>query len=133
MFRPLTATATFNHPASSDEVWAAFTDVPRWPEVLTDLQSVGVEPDGELAPGVTIKTIARPDRNVINMTYSVVEAEPARRLVLASAADGFSAHTIYEFTGANENGGTTVVVTAHVTPRSLVNRITSQLWPHKFN
>jgi len=133
MFRPLSATVTFLHPASPDEVWAVFSYAPRWPEVLPDLKSARIAPDGTLAPGATIETVALPDRNVIDMSYRVIEAVPARRLVLESRADGFSARTVYEFKPADTGAGTTLIVTAHVTPERLGGKITSQLWPNKYN
>jgi hypothetical protein len=121
------------HPAPSDEVWAAFTDVPRWPEVLPDLASARIDPDGVLAPGAVIQTVALPDRNVIDMSYRVLEAEPVRRLQLESSAGGFSARTVYEFRDAETGTGTQVTVTAFVTPETLSERIKSTLWPGKFN
>ena len=133
MFRPLSASATLTSPAPPDEVWAAFTDATRWPEVLTDLASARIEPDGILAPGATIQTIALPDRNVIDMSYRVVDAEPAQRLVLESSADGFSARTIYEFRAAESGLGTDVTVTALVKPERFAGKITSTLWPQKYN
>jgi len=133
MPRPLTATVTLVHPAPSDEVWAAFADVPRWPEVLPDLASARIDPDGVLAPGATIQTVALPDRNVIDMSYGVVDAEPLRRLELESSAEGFSARTIYEFRSAETGTGTEVTVTAFVTPEKLTEKIRSALWPGKYN
>lgn len=133
MFRPLSASATLTSPAPPDEVWAAFTDATRWPEVLTDLASARIEPNGVLAAGATIQTIALPDRNVIDMSYRVADAQPSQRLVLESSADGFSAQTIYEFRAAESGTGTEVTVTAVVIPERLGGKITSTLWPHKYN
>jgi uncharacterized protein YndB with AHSA1/START domain len=132
MFRPLSATVTFTHPASPNDVWAALADVSRWPDVLPDLASARIDPDGTLTAGATIETVALPDRHVINMSYRVIEAEPARRLVLESRADGFSARTVYEFKPA-DTAGTMLIVTALVTPERLAGKITSQLWPRKYN
>jgi len=133
MFRPLSATATLISPAPPDKVWAALTDATRWPEVLTDLASARIDPDGALAPGATIRTVALPDRNVIDMSYRVIDAEPSQRLVLESSADGFSARTVYEFRAAESGIGTEVTVTAVVRPDRFAGKITSTLWPHKYN
>jgi hypothetical protein len=121
------------HPAPSDEVWAAFTDVPRWPEVLSDIASARIDPDGVLAPGAIIQTVALPDRNVIDMSYRVLEAEPSSTLVLESSAEGFSARTVYEFRSAETGTGTEVTVTAFVTAEKLTEKIRSALWPGKYN
>lgn len=132
MFRPLSATVTLTSPAPPDNVWKAFTDATRWPEVLTDLASARIDPDGVLAAGAIIQTAALPDRNLIDMSYRVVDADHPHRLVLESSADGFSARTIYEFKAAADTG-TEVTVTAVVTPQRLGGKITSTLWPHKYN
>jgi uncharacterized protein YndB with AHSA1/START domain len=133
MFRPLSATVTLTSPAPPDNVWAAFTDAARWPEVLTDLASARIDPDGVLAAGAVIQTLALPDRSVIDMSYRVIDAHRPHRLVLESSADGFSARTIYEFKAAAPDMGTEVTVTAVVTPERLGGKITSTLWPHKYN
>lgn len=133
MFRPLSASATLTSPASPDEVWSALTDATRWPEVLPDLASARIDPDGVLAPGATIQTVALPDRNVIDMSYRVIEAEPPQRLTLESSADGFTARTSYELKAAEPGMGTEVTVTAVVRPERFAGKITSTLWPHKYN
>jgi uncharacterized protein YndB with AHSA1/START domain len=114
-------------------VWAAFTDAARWPEVLTDLASARIDPDGTLAAGAVIQTVALPDRNVIDMSYRVLDADHPHRLVLESSADGFSARTIYKFRAAGPDTGTEVTVTAVVTPERLGGKITATLWPQKYN
>lgn len=133
MLRPLSVSVTLTSPATPAEVWAALADVPRWPEVLSDLASARIDPGGVLTAGATIQTVALPDRNVIDMTYRIAEAVPSRRLVLESRADGFSARTIYEFEVAAAEGGTDVTVTAEVTPEKLGGKIGAALWPHKYN
>lgn len=131
MLRSLSASVTLSNPASPEEVWAAFTDATRWPEVLPDLASARIDPDGVLAPGATIRTVGLPDRNVIDMSYRIAEAEPSRRLVLESSAEGFSARMIYEFKPAA--AGTEVTVTALVKPERFGEKITATLWPKKYN
>jgi uncharacterized protein YndB with AHSA1/START domain len=133
MFRPLSATATLTSPAPLDKVWAAFTDAVRWPEVLTDFASARIDPDGVLAAGAVIQMVALPDRNVIDMSYRVIDADHPHRLVLESSANGFRARTIYEFRAAGPDTGTEVTVTAVVTPERLGGKITATLWPQKYN
>ena len=54
-----------------------------------------IEPDGRLEVGALIETRALPDSISLNMRYRVVEAEPERRLLLASTGRGFAAETLY--------------------------------------
>jgi hypothetical protein len=132
MFGPMSVTATFANPLPPHEVWAAFTDVARWPEVLPDLASARIDPDGLLAPGATIQTVALPDRNVIDMSYQVIDVEPVQRLVLDSSAEGFSARTIYEFAPGESGAGTAVTATAFVKAERFSDRASSILWRKKY-
>ena len=102
MFGPITATLTFTTSAPLSATWQAFATPERWPEVLPDLATIRVEPDGVLAPGAVIKTIAKPDRNIIDMSYQVVGVEPERWLAIQSRAEGYRADTRYEFVPVNE-------------------------------
>ena len=134
MFTPITATVALTTPASVDAAWAAFATVVRWPEVLPDLAAARIEPDGALAAGAIIKTIAQPDRNVIDMSYHVLAAEPPHRLVLQSRAEGYSARTTYEFAAVDpaEGAGTRVLATAAVTPERFKGRFASIFWRKLF-
>ena len=135
MFGPIIATVTFTTPAPMASAWAAFATVARWPEVLPDLAAARIEPGGALEPGAIIRTIAKPDRNIIDMSYYVIAAEPQRRLVLQSRAQGFRADTTYEFAPADNSDavhGTRVTVRAAVTPERIRGRIVSVLWRPKF-
>jgi hypothetical protein len=127
MFSPVTATVALSTPAPVHATWAAFETATRLPEVLPDIAAAAVDPDGRLVPGATIRTVARPDRNVIDMRYDVLAAEPPRRLVLQSSAEGFRAQTTYDFE-ADTDGGTHVTVTAAVVAERIKGRLVALFW-----
>jgi hypothetical protein len=135
MLGPITATVTLTTPAPAQAAWAAFATAERWPEVLPDIAEARIEPNGALAPGATIKTVAQPGRNIIDMSYQVLAVDPQRRLILQSSAVGFRAHTTYDFDSMDDTdtrGGTQVTVTAAITPESVLGRISSVLWRSLF-
>jgi hypothetical protein len=125
-FAPILATVTLEANASRAAVWQALEAAPRWPEVLTDLAQASITPSGRLEPGALIVTRARPGRDVIDMHYRVLEAEPARRLVLASSANGFLART--EYVLDDDATGALVTFTAQVTPERVLGRLSTALW-----
>jgi hypothetical protein len=84
MLGSLTATRTFATSASPSAVWAALEAAPRWPEVLTDLVAARIEPDGVLAEGAVIRTVAKPGTRAVDMTYRVVAADPRLSLIIES-------------------------------------------------
>ncbi|HVG51567.1 MAG TPA: SRPBCC family protein [Xanthobacteraceae bacterium] len=133
---PLSATISITTSASPEAVWEALTDVPRWPEVLPGVGSAHLEPDGALAPGAVIKTIALPGHNVVDMSYDVVSAEPIQRLVIQSSAQGYTARTAYDLSASKSSAhphGTDVTATAIVTPVTFRKRLLSSLGRPKIN
>ncbi len=128
MFGPIETTITLAVAAPREAVWAALTDAPRWPQVLPDLAEGRIAPDGVLAPGAKIETRAVPDTDVVDMTYHVVAAEPPRRLVLESAANGFRACTEYVLDASGEDPRETdVTVTAQVIALDISGRLSVAL------
>jgi hypothetical protein len=134
MFGPLTATLSFTAAAPLSSTWAAFATVARWPEVLPDLASAHVEPDNVLVPGAAIRTLAKPDRNIIDMIFWVAAVEPERLLAIWSEAQGYRAETRYEFipsTGAERDAATEVIASTKITPGKFRGRLISVLWRKK--
>jgi hypothetical protein len=134
MFGPLSAKLTFIAAAPVSSTWAAFTQVRRWPQVLPDIAKARIEPKGPLAVGAVIRTIARPDRNIIDMTYQVTAAEPERLLAIQSEAEGYRAETQYEFSATHDtenNPATEVTATTTIFASQWRGRIVSMLWRRK--
>jgi hypothetical protein len=126
MLGRITITRVFATSAKPTAVWAALEAAPRWPEVLTDLVSARIEPDGVLAAGATIKTIAKPGTRAVDMTYRVIAATPRLSLVIESATAGhFRARTGYSIdpfvTGAR------VTLTASAEPVRWLHKLTTAL------
>src|SRR6185295_7943374 len=65
--------ATTARPAA---VWAALEAAPRWREVLTDLTSARIEPNGVLRTGAVMRSFVKPGTEAADMAYRVVEARP---------------------------------------------------------
>lgn len=134
MFGPISAKLNFTTPAPLSATWLAFATPERWPEVLPDLATIRVEPDGVLAPGAVIKAIAKPDRNIIDMSYQVVAVEPERSLAIQSRAEGYRADTRYEFVPVDEADyalGTHVTASTTVTAERIRGRFISIVWRSK--
>jgi Polyketide cyclase / dehydrase and lipid transport len=125
MLGRITVSRTFSTEASPSAVWAALESAPRWPEVLTDLVSARIEPDGVLAPGATIRTVAKPGTRAVDMTYRVVAADPRLHLVIEAEGDGFRAHTEYAIDAFA--AGSRVTVTSNVEPVRWLHKITTAL------
>jgi Activator of Hsp90 ATPase homolog 1-like protein len=125
-FAPIRVTVALTTSAPRAAVWQALEHVPRWPQVLTELSEAVTAPAGSLAPGTIITTRGQPGRNVIDMNYRVLAAEPLRRLVLASRAQGFRAQTEYVLEDAD--GGTQVNLSAEVTAERVLGRLSAALW-----
>lgn len=131
MFRPISVSLNFTTAATPGAAWTAFTGVARWPEVLPDISEARIEPGGMLTPGASIRTIAKPDRNIIDMSYRVIAVERERLLSIQSSAEGFRADTTYMFAPLDDADlarGTQLAVTATVTPERLRGRVVSILW-----
>jgi hypothetical protein len=119
---PIRASATLNSAVPRDFIWRAFESAPRWPEVLKDLSSATIEPDGRLAAGAVMRSQAVPGTMAVDMAYRVLEAEAPARLVTVSEANGFTARTAYGFAPAAD-GGTDLTLTAEVTAQKLPVRL----------
>jgi hypothetical protein len=134
MLGSITVKLVFTAPAPPAAAWASFTAVTRWPEVLPDIAAARIEPEGELTRGAVIKTIAKPERNIIDMSYRIIAAEPQQLLTLQSRAEGYRADTTYAFEPldrTNPELGTRLTVSATVTPERLRGRIVAILWRSK--
>jgi len=118
-------TRTFATSATPTAVWSALETPARWPEVLTDLVSARIEPDGVLVTGAVIRTVAKPGTRAVDMTYRVVAADPRLHLAIESAADDFRARTDYAIDAFAT--GTRVMVTSVVEPVRWLHRITTEL------
>jgi hypothetical protein len=127
---PITASVTLTSTASPFTVWLAFGDAPHWPKVLPDLIEARIEPDGKLVQGAVIHSKAKPDTGAVDMRYDVIEAEPAKRLVLASRIKGLHARTQYTFEG--DVSGTRLTVSSEIDATSLLGRIAVALWRARF-
>lgn len=125
MLGRITVTHTFTTTASPTAVWSALEAAPRWPEVLTDLVSARIEPDGVLAEGAIIRTVAKPGTRAVDMTYRVTAADPRLHLAIESQADAFRARTGYAI--ASFVSGARVTVTSEVEPVWWLHRITTEL------
>jgi uncharacterized protein YndB with AHSA1/START domain len=124
-FGLIEVSVTLTSSAPPAAVWAAFESAPRWPEVLTDLVAARIEPDGKLAAGAVIRSEARPDTRAVDMRYSVTDAEPEKRLALASRLPGLRARTRYLFEPIGD--GTRVTVSSEMQAHSLIGRIVQSL------
>lgn len=121
MFAPITATVTMDTEVPREYVWRAFESAPRWPEVLQDIESAQVEPNGRLEAGAVMRSRAVPDTRAVDMAYNVLEAEHPHRLVIQSSAVGFSAHTEYRF-AEGAHGGTRITINGTVAAHKLSMR-----------
>jgi hypothetical protein len=123
---PLTVTHTVSTTATPAAVWRALENVARWPEVISTLAEVTPEPPGALAAGSLIRSRARPDSGVADLTYRVVAAEPPRHLVLVIDDDDYTARTDYRI--ALDGGETDLVVTSTLNPKGIAQSIRFLLW-----
>jgi hypothetical protein len=122
----ITVSKTFSTSASPSAVWAALEAAPRWPEVLHDLVSARIEPDGVLAEGATIRTVARPGTRAIDMSYRVVEADPRLSLTIESDVAGdFRTHSEYLIDPFAT--GSRIILTSQVEPVRWLHKITTAL------
>jgi hypothetical protein len=107
-------------------VWAAIEDAPRWPQALSDLAKASIEPDGVLAPGAVIRTVATPGTAAIDMTYDVVKAERPHHLIIETQASGaFRART--EYIIEPDGSGARVSVTTVAEPLHWLHKLTVAL------
>lgn len=126
MLGRITVTRVFSTGATPTAVWAALEAAPRWPEVLTDLVSARIEPDGRLAEGATIYTVAKPGTRALDMRYRVVAAEPRLRLVIESAIPvPFVARS--EYLIDRFAAGTRITLTSQLVPTNWLQKLVAIL------
>jgi hypothetical protein len=126
MLGRFTIAQTFLTTAAPAAVWAAIEDAPRWPLALTDLADARIEPNGVLAPGAVIHTVAKPGTAAVDMTYDVVQAENPHRLAIETRASGtFYART--EYLIEPEGTGARVSVTTVAEPLHWLHKLTVAL------
>jgi hypothetical protein len=125
MLGRITVSHTFTTTASPTAVWAALEAAPRWPEELKDLLEARIEPDGVLAEGAIIRTVAKRGTQAINMTYRVTVADPRLHLAFESEADDFRARTDYAIAAFVR--GARVTVTSVIEPVWWLHRVTTAL------
>jgi hypothetical protein len=119
---PIRASATLTSDVPRAFVWRAMQSAPRWPEVLKDVASAEIAPDGRLAAGAVMHSRAEPGTMAVDMAYRVLEATAPERLVIESEANGFVARTEYRF-AVSAGGGTDVTLNADVRARKLPMRL----------
>jgi uncharacterized protein YndB with AHSA1/START domain len=88
---PMTACKEIFIAAPLEKVWALQTDIERWPEWQPDVASAKLE--GDLAVG----TIFRWKAQGINITSTLQEVEPGRRIGWTGSAIGMTAVHIWTF------------------------------------
>lgn len=82
--------------ASIDAVWKAQTDISAWPEWRPEVPAARL--DGELAVG----SVFQWEEGGLNITSTVTEIVPRRRLVWTGPAQGINAVHVWEFTPLND-------------------------------
>jgi hypothetical protein len=118
----ITVTLAFTTVAPPAAVWAALEAAPRWPEVLDDLVSARIEPDGVLAVGAVMRSFAKRGTQAADMAYRVVAAERPRHLAIEAALGHFRSHASYEIE-ADSDGGAQVILTAGVEPTRALKKV----------
>ncbi|MFI9581734.1 SRPBCC family protein [Streptomyces sp. NPDC052236] len=80
--------------ASLKQVWDVQTDVENWPSWQPDVNSVQREDSGRLKPG----SVFRWHVQGLDVTSTVKQVEPLRRLVWGGPANGITAVHVWTFT-----------------------------------
>src|SRR6185295_2173171 len=110
--------ATTARPAA---VWAALEAAPRWREVLTDLTSARIEPDGVLRAGAVMRSFAKPDSEAADMAYRVVEARRPRHLAIEAGVGNYRSRAVYAIEKSED--GAQVTLTAEIVPTRGIDRL----------
>jgi hypothetical protein len=105
--------------ASPEQVWAVFTDFPRYPEWSTYIQEI----DGRAETGTKLRVVMRlPDQQPIVAHVPLIEATPGVRLAWAATIPGAAWLPKAVFGGVHEfvltalpDGGTRFVQREHLT------------------
>ena len=114
-------TVEFHTKAPPEAVWAALETVTRWREVIPDLGTARLEPDGRLETGGVIHTSTGPATARVDMEYRVVEAQAPRRLTLETETYDWVGRTTYDI--AAEDGGAMVTVVSTMQVSGLLLRV----------
>jgi uncharacterized protein YndB with AHSA1/START domain len=108
-------TAEFHSTASPEAVWSALETVTRWREVIPDLRSARLEPDGRLEAGGVIHTVTGPAAAPVDMEYRVIAAQAPRHLLLETETYDWLGRTDYTIAPQDKGAHLTVVSTLEVT------------------
>lgn len=114
-------TAEFHTDAPPEAVWAALETVTRWREVIPDLGSARLEPDGRLEAGSVIHTSTGPAEARVAMEYRVVAAQAPRHLVLETETYDWLGRTDYRID--SEAGGALVTVVSTMVVTGMLLRV----------
>ena len=117
----VSVTLTISTTARPAAVWAALEAAPRWREVLTDLASARIEPDGVLRAGAVMRSFAKPGTEAADMAYRVVEARRPRHLAIEAEVGNFRSRAIYDIEPIPE--GAQVTLTAEIAPTRGFDRV----------
>ena len=117
----ISVTLTLATTAPPNAVWAALEAAPRWREVLTDLTSARIEPDGVLRAGAVMRSFAKPDSEAADMAYRVVEARRPRHLAIEAEVGNYRSRAVYAI--EKNPDGAKVTLTAEIVPTRGIDRI----------
>jgi len=117
----ISVTLTVATTAPPSAVWAALEAAPRWREVLSDLASARIEPDGVLRAGAVMRSFTKPDSEAADMAYRVVEARRPRRLAIEAEVGHYRSRAVYDIEKTAD--GAQVVLTAEILPTRGIDRI----------
>jgi hypothetical protein len=117
----ISVTLTISTTAPPAAVWAALEAAPRWPEVLTDLASARIEPDGVLRAGAVMRSFAKPDTQAADMVYRVVEARRPHHLAIEAEVGNFRSRAAYDIETIED--GAQITLTAEIMPTRGIDRL----------
>ena len=107
--------------APPSAVWAALEAAPRWREVLDNLSSARIEPDGVLRAGAVMRSFAKPDSEAADMAYRVVEARRPRHLAIEAEVGHYRSRAVYAIEKSED--GAQVTLTAEIVPTRGIDRL----------
>jgi hypothetical protein len=117
----ISATLIYSTPAPPRAVWAALEAAPRWREVLDDLASARIEPNGVIRVGAVMRSYAKPNTEAADMAYSVIEAERPSRLAIEAEVGNYRSRAVYDIEPAG--GGARVKLTAEIVPTRGIDKL----------
>src|SRR5262245_17865291 len=118
----VSVTLTVSTTAPPAAVWAALEAAPRWREVLDDLTSARIEPDGVLRAGAVMRSFAKPGTEAADMAYRVVEAKRPRRLAIEAEVGSYRSCANYQIE-PDGGGGAQVTLNAEIVPTRGIDRL----------